>query len=111
METFIITFTSILAAGMAYAGWQMFHVKLYHPYEGRHHEGHSNQVPRTYTPVKLRYPEMWRARIEGTAKALVVHKDRLGECYQAYLIRRLGNYGWSNVPTSDWPTAWRKVTP
>lgn len=117
MGTVLEVFLGVLAVLVAAAFALLFHVKInafdvHNPwkYESRHTVETVQYVPRTWIPPHsaVRYREMWRARIEGTADFLRVPLDQLDECYQRALAARLSNWNWLKVPSQEWPTAWQK---
>lgn len=116
MSTLVNVLFALLAVLVAVAFVFLFYVKLNaldinNPwkYESRHAPETIEYVPRTYIPTGtiIRYQEMWRARIEGTARFLRVPTYKLEECYQQGLAERLSNWKWMSVPSSEWPTVWQ----
>lgn len=117
MGTLVNVLSAVLAVLTAAAFVMLFYVKLYAldvhqpwKYESRHSaDNPREEVPRTYIPAGayVRYREMWRARIEGTAEFLRVPVAQLNDCYQRGLAERLSNWQWMHVPSSEWPTVWQ----
>lgn len=117
MGTLVNVLSAVLAVPLAAAFAFLFYVKLnaldvHNPwkYQSRHNaEDPRAEVPRTYIPkgMPIRYREMWRARIEGTAEFLRVPVAQLNDCYQRSLAERLSNWQWIHVPSSEWPTVWQ----
>jgi len=118
MGTVVHVLFGILAALVLAAFIVLFYAKLNaldvsmrlaYAYKSRHAEGSVNYVPRTWIPrgATVRYREMWRARIEGTADFLRVPIDQLEACYQRALAERLSNWNWLKVPSQEWPRAWQ----
>lgn len=117
MGTLVNVLSAVVAVPLAAACVFLFYVKLnaldiHNPwkYESKHSaEIPPEEVPRTYIPagMYIRYREMWRARIEGTAEFLRVPVYRLEECYQRALAERLSDWRWMHVPSSEWPTVWQ----
>lgn len=118
MSTLVNVLFALLAVLVAVAFVFLFYIKLnaldvHNPwkYESRHTASAEREyVPRTYIPTGayIRYREMWRARIEGTADFLRVPVAQLNECYQRSLAERLSNWRWMHVPSSEWPTVWQR---
>lgn len=116
MGTFVQVLGAVLAVFVTAAFAFLFYIKLnaldvHKPWEyrSRHADGTVQSVPRTWVPPQfpLRYREMWRARIEGTAEFLRVPITQLDECYQRSLANRLSNWNWIHVPSNEWPTVWQ----
>ena len=117
MGTVLQVTSGVAAMGVVIAFGILFYIKLNaldikirdaYTYRSRHAPENVQPVPRTYFPAGgvLRYREMWRARIEGTAEFLRVPVGRLEECYQKNLAERLSNWKWMTVPSNEWPTIW-----
>ena len=116
MGTLLQIASGIAALAVAGAFAFLFYVKInaldiHNPwkYASRHAPAAVQEVPITYIPAgaKVRYKELWRARMEGTADYLRVPLYRLEEMYQRGLADRLSNWRWVNVPSSEWPVAWQ----
>lgn len=78
-------------------------------YTARHRAGHVEYVSRFYAPAGIRYPELWKARIEGSMLCLVIKVKDLNDCAERALAERLSNWEWTKVPTTDWPESWRMM--
>lgn len=116
MGTFVQVLFAVLAVIVTAAFALLFHIKIHaydvhNPwkYESRHAPDRVIQVARNYIPAGavVRYKELWRARIDGTAEFLRVPVAQLEACYQKALAERLSEWRWLNVPSSEWPTVWQ----
>lgn len=116
MGTVLQVTSGVAAFAVAVAFVLLFHFKInaydvHSPwkYESRHAPERVSYVPRTYIPTGavVRYKELWRARIEGTADYLRVPVWKLEECYQKALAERLSDWKWMHVPSGEWPAAWQ----
>lgn len=94
--------TGALIVALCFA--QMFYIKLYHSYEGRHHSHTVAPVPPEYAPENfaIRFPALWLSRMQHSTEYLNASLTRLDEL-------RLSNWRWLRVPTSEWPMAWQKL--
>lgn len=115
MGAFVQVLFAVLAVFVAAAFVVLFHFKInaydvHNPwkYESRHAPERVIQVARNYIPAGavVRYKELWRARIDGSAEFLRVPISQLEACYQKGLAERLGNWKWMHVPSNEWPTIW-----
>jgi len=118
MGAFVHVLFAVLAVFVTAAFVILFHIKLNAydvqlmrawRYQSRHTPERVIQVACNYIPAGavVRYKELWRARFEGSAEWLYCPINELEYWQQWGLMKRLSNWRWMHVPSSDWPTVWQ----
>lgn len=100
--------------------FRTLHLKVTHPYEGRHSLGNVIQVPATYhpsdsawVPAPVKNRAWWNARLGRRYHERYLFMplrdfwERKEEQYQAFLEWLGSNYRWTELPYQYWPDEWK----